>query len=202
LVNVQHNAQTGTDLHENKGVAAAANNTVATASSGTTVWRLLDNTNLGPLANPFGSNYIHLQDQKTSGTDGGTFSGGAWRTRTLNTKVTDDVGISLASNQFTLPVGTYFIYATAPGGVVGGHVLKLRNFTDSSDILFGTTEYSDPGTGQNYSRSIVSGRFTLSGTKTLEMDHRCTNSRNTDGFGKAANLGTETYTDVHIWKIG
>lgn len=34
-----HSTLTGSDLHENKGVAAASNNTVATASGGTTVWQ-------------------------------------------------------------------------------------------------------------------------------------------------------------------
>lgn len=34
-----HASLTGADLHENKGVAAASDNTVATASSGTTVWQ-------------------------------------------------------------------------------------------------------------------------------------------------------------------
>lgn len=32
---------------------------------------------------------VILQDQKAQNTDGGTFTSGAWRTRDLNTKVTD-----------------------------------------------------------------------------------------------------------------
>lgn len=45
-----------------------------------------------------------IQDQKSSGTDGGTFTSGAWRTRTLNTTVLNTIGagFSLSSNQFTL----------------------------------------------------------------------------------------------------
>lgn len=34
-----HSALTGSELHENKGVAAASDNTVASATSGATVWR-------------------------------------------------------------------------------------------------------------------------------------------------------------------
>lgn len=33
--------------------------------------------------------YIHIEDQKSSGTQGGTFTSGSWQTRDLNTKVID-----------------------------------------------------------------------------------------------------------------
>ncbi|GLS34497.1 hypothetical protein GCM10010869_00850 [Mesorhizobium tianshanense] len=43
-----------------------------------------------------------LEDRKTSGTHGGSFSNGSWITRILNTEVRDTFGlISLALNQLT-----------------------------------------------------------------------------------------------------
>lgn len=46
-----HSALTGSELHENKGVASAADNTVASATSGATVWRkvnsaMIDNSSV------------------------------------------------------------------------------------------------------------------------------------------------------------
>ena len=69
--------------------------------------------------------FLHLQDQKTSGTEGGNFTSGAWNTRTLNTEVTDTIGSTLSSNQFTLPAGTYYIEASAPAYSVGRHLSRL-----------------------------------------------------------------------------
>ena len=43
--------------------------------------------------------FLHIQDQKPQGTYGGTFTAGAWRTRDLNTVLTNTItGASLAAN--------------------------------------------------------------------------------------------------------
>jgi hypothetical protein len=56
----------------------------------------------------------YIKDEKSSGTASGTFTSGAWQTRTLNTVSGDTAMVSLSSNQFTLGVGTYQIIAKAP----------------------------------------------------------------------------------------
>lgn len=91
MANVAHSTLTGSNLHENKGVAAASDNTVATAVTGATVWAKLTANNLTGTGNPFGAQLFHVQDQKASGTSGGTFTSGADRTRTLNTTVTNEI---------------------------------------------------------------------------------------------------------------
>ena len=54
--------------------------------------------------------YAIIAEQQSAGTEAGTFTSGAWRTRSLNTEITDPDGIvSLSSNGFTLQAGTYFI---------------------------------------------------------------------------------------------
>lgn len=50
-----HSTLTGSDLHENKGVAAASNNTVATASGGATVWQKV-NANMVDTSSIFNTN--------------------------------------------------------------------------------------------------------------------------------------------------
>ena len=149
------------------------------------------------------NNYIHLQDQKPNNTGGGTFTAGAWRTRVLNTEVTDQpAACSLAANQFTLLAGTYIIYATAPGLRVDNHKAKLRNITDGSDEIIGTSEFSNSGVYYANTVSIVSGLFTIASSKVFEIQHRC---GTTDGlgFGNAVNFNViEVYTDVQLWKVG
>jgi hypothetical protein len=144
---------------------------------------------------------ILLQDQKSSGTDGGTFTAGAWQTRVLNTEVFDTGNnCTLASNQFTLLAGTYEIYSTAVAGQCDGHQSRLANITDST-FIYGTTLNSSPVNTDVYNDSTINGIFTISTSKTFEIQHRCSNTRNTDGFGLAATLGTnEIYVSVFLRK--
>ena len=145
---------------------------------------------------------LHIRDEKASGTAGGGFTSGAWQTRTLNTELTNEIGgASLASNRITLPAGTYWIEAEAPALYVGSHKAKLYNFTDSSDILLGSSENGVVTSSRgSTSPSRVIGRFTLAAEKALELQHQCTTTSSI-GFGNAASLSeVEVYADVRIWK--
>lgn len=149
---------------------------------------------------------LHVRDERASGTDGGTFTSGAWQTRVLNTTVYNDItGASLATNQITLPAGTYEIWATAPGHQVETHQTRLQNITDATTVLTGTTVRSRAASSTDgTSASEVKGRFVLSGTKALELQHRCSSTLATSGFGPgAANTwGNVVFADVYIRKIG
>ncbi len=144
-----------------------------------------------------------LQDQKSSGTNGGTFTQGDWRTRDLNTEVDDPDGIvSISSNQFTLAAGTYIIRASAPGFAVNSHQIRLQNITDTSTVVYGSTEYAPAATGVT-SRSTLSKVVTISGSKAFEIQHRGANTRSTDGYGQAGSFGNvEVYAIVEIVKVG
>lgn len=149
---------------------------------------------------------LHVRDEKAAGTDGGTFTSGAWQTRDLNTVKTNEIsGASLATNQITLPAGTYYIEASAPAFATQNHVLKLANITDTADTLIGTAEFHQPGNDageEHYGRSFVRGRFTIAAEKVFELQHRCLTTKATNGFGSAANFGVvEVYADVAIWKV-
>ena len=147
---------------------------------------------------------LHVQDQKSSGTAGGGFTSGSFQTRTLNTKVVDEIGSTLASNQFTLPAGTYWVAWSAPASLVDAHKTKLRNVTDGTDTLLGQNAYSAAGGGTvTMTHSFGFGRFTIVATKTFELQHRGTTTKATDGFGLSAGFSvTEIYSDIRIWKIG
>jgi hypothetical protein len=144
--------------------------------------------------------YWNIVDQKASGTAAGTFAGGGWRTRDLNTTIGSNTitGSSLSSNQFTLPAGTYRIFASAPTYAVNSHKAKLRNITDSTDTLIGTSERSDQ-TYNGATRSFVSGTFTIASQKTFELQHRCSSDQN---FGYASSFSVnEIYSTVELWKL-
>ena len=108
-------------------------------------------------------------------------------------------GASLASNQITLPAGTYYIFASANVGAnPARHTAKLRNTTDSSDTIIGTSEQT---TGDS-NRSFVMGRFTISAQKVFELQHICSSTTNVDGFGTNANFSIiQVFSDVQIWKV-
>ena len=152
------------------------------------------------VSSPLHSAYAYLRDEKAAGTQSGTFTSGAWRTRTLNTEVFDPSGIvSLSSNQFTLGAGTYFILARAPAVRVDRHKAKIYNVTDAADALIGSSVHAD--TGNDQTDSVVRGRITIAGTKAFELQHRCNSTSNNDAWGIESNFGVvEIYAEVEIWK--
>lgn len=149
----------------------------------------------------FGTKLLHVQDQKSSGTNGGDFNSGADRTRTLNTVLTNEItGASLSSNQITLPVGTYFLEGLALANQTTTHQTLIYNVTDATEILRGFSNNATNGTA-NTSDSYISGRFTITAQKVIEFRHRCGSSQATNGFGIASGFGTEVYADLKIWKV-
>lgn len=148
--------------------------------------------------------YIKLSETQAANTQGGTFTSGAWRTRTLNTEDTDTDGLcSLAANQFTLAAGTYIISASAPAFYTNQHQAKLSNTTAATDVLIGTSETSGATGNGATTRSFINGRFTVAAGQALEIQHQANTTRATDGFGVAANFGvSEIYTVVEIYRVG
>jgi len=147
------------------------------------------------------ASYAIIGDQKSSTTDGGTFTTGAWRTRDLNAELRDIDGIvSLSSNQFTLAAGSYLVRASAPAHRVNNHQIRLRNITDSSTTEFGTSEWSHYSYATT-TRSFLSAQFTITGSKAFEIQHRCSTTYSSIGFGRTSDFGAiELYTLVEIYK--
>lgn len=145
--------------------------------------------------------YAKISDTKSNGTSGGAFTSGAWQTRDINTEDSDEYGIvSISANQFTLQAGTYIISAIAPAYAVEHHKIKLRNVTDSTDVILGINNRVSTSDSSS-SFSFLSGRFTIASSKTFELQHRCSATYGT-GYGLACSFGvSETYTTVELWKL-
>jgi len=149
----------------------------------------------------FESQLLHVRDEKTSGTNGGTPST-SFTKRDLNTVVTNEIsGASVSSSVITLPTGTYYIHASSPARSVNEFKTKLRNTTDSTDTIIGTSGYCATATSTN-ALSFVIGRFTIASSKNFELQFRVENNAiGASGLGVAGAMATEVYTDVQIWKV-
>ena len=149
--------------------------------------------------------YVCIRDKKTLGTDGGTFTSGAWRTRDINEEQADTAGIcAIAANQITLAVGTYTCLIFCPAMGVVRNQAKLYNVTDGVDILMGSVAYVHPSVGGfvESGYAIVAGRFTLAAQKVLEIQHQCEYTCATTGFGAACSFADEIYTVAQFWREG
>jgi hypothetical protein len=145
--------------------------------------------------------HILIREEQLSGTQGGDFNSGAWRTRILNTKVYDTGGhASLAVNQITLLAGTYRVKARCPVYNVVLHKTRLRNITDGTDSVIGSSSLAHSG-GSVANDSFLEGRFTISTTKVFELQHRCSSSYLVNGFGASTTFGViEVYSMIKFWK--
>jgi hypothetical protein len=222
--------------------------------------------------------YILIRDEKAQNTAGGTFTSGAWQTRTLNTKTNDaatrasitklaftsggtyevvvgdtitgatssatatvfDVELTSGTwaggtaagnlwlnsqsgtfqaenlnvgantnvatiagdstlNQIRLKAGTYQCFAQVPGVNCVEHQSRLQNISDTATTLLGSSQRNAASTNTNGFSNIM-GRFTIAAAKTFEVQHRCSTTAATNGFGYPSNLSTEIYTIAEFKK--
>jgi len=143
-----------------------------------------------------------FSDQKTSGTNGGTFTSGAFRTRDINTTVGTNgiTGCSIASNQITLPAGTFLIQGSAPAYDVNNHVTRFYNITDSTVAINGGTSYVD-ATDIAVTHSPFSGVVVIAGSKVFEVQHYAAATTATYGFGISTGFTAEVYAQITIIKV-
>lgn len=144
-------------------------------------------------------------DEKTAASDGGTFTQDGWRTRVLNRELFDPFNVvSLASNQMTLIAGTYIIRAHAPAHRTRLHKTRLFDITNTAALEYGTSEFADDISAsesepiQVQTRSFVEWRGTFAVPTVVELQHYCTLTNTTTGFGTALGVEVEKYAMVEI----
>lgn len=146
--------------------------------------------------------YINVQDQKAQNTAGGSFTSGAWRTRDLNTIVSDQYGLaSVTNNQLTLAPGTYRCEIACPARAVGNHQARLQNISDGATTLLGRGARTDAAS-QAQTESIICGEFRIGRSTVFEVQHQTGTGSATTGFGIQMNFTTEVYTVAEFWKVG
>ena len=184
--------------------ASAANGTNPTEFSG----RIMDERDMPqrPL--------ILLEERQASGTNGGDFVSGAWRTRQVNTVIADPYSFleSLSDGVFTIKAGIWLIRAWATALYVSGSQLKLFDVTNNADALnyptsnkiVSSSEFS-PGGGQSItaSKAVLTGRLVLTQSTAFKLLHQCETTCNGSGMGLACSFGEpNVYAGVELVKIG
>lgn len=148
---------------------------------------------------------LHVADERSSGTAGDSLSATNYVTRTLNTVKTNTIsGASVASNTITLPAGTYFFDVTAQASDCGSNHIRLRNTTDSSTALMGSTGWVGyPGAHSSITApSILMGQVTITSPKSFQIQHYCKEYSGTGGVPSTDGTEKEIYLNVIIRKIG
>lgn len=159
---------------------------------------------VGDTTGTWGNNWqsMHVQDQKTSGTEGGTLNSGSRATRILNTVVKNTIpGASLSSNQITLPIGVYKISAHTVGYQIYGFKAWIHNITDATDIIVSTSGYTSGADGVATIIYLYKEDISITATKVIELQIECTVSKATVGLGKASGLDVEIYSDIYIERM-
>lgn len=143
--------------------------------------------------------YIRLQDQRSSGTDGGASVATTWTKRVVNTEVVDTGNhASVASDVITLLAGTYRILARAVLNQSGVSKLRLRNTSDNTTAVIGMS-YLNTTASDVSCTVLLEGRFTIASTKNFELQYYAGTSKTVNGVGDAAGSGeTEIYTDIEL----
>jgi hypothetical protein len=150
------------------------------------------------------SPYIRLHDSKSANTAGGTFTSGAWQKRTVTEDQDASNLVAVASSVITLQPGTYDCLITCPAHAVEWHKARLRNTTDGVTTIVGTSAKNGINLNSTYTQneSTMRSRFTITAAKNFEIQHRCTSTTATNGFGMPTNVGeVEIYTIAEFWKI-
>ena len=137
-----------------------------------------------------------ISDEKSSGTDGGTFVAGSWQIRDLNTLAQNSSFASLSNNEFTLGAGSYIMFFESPAYNVNAHQIRLYNVTDGSVLANGTNSYAS----SSCTYSKLYQYVVLTTTKTFRVEHRCSASKVDNGYGIAGGWGPEIYTNGIITK--
>ncbi len=150
--------------------------------------------------------HIKIEHQEDPTDDAGSFTSGAWRTRPLNTLIADEVGITLSSNQITLPAGTYTLFGSAVCFAVNGSILRFQNITDGVTISTGLNTFEANSFGHTLSIAFVVGNFTIDDSKIFELQNICATTQVNNGMGTSASAfitGThqERYAVVELQKI-
>ena len=175
--------------------------TVAGLSVGGVNDGAIAHADLADSTKPIFTSYALLEDQKSSGTTGGTNTEDTWATRDLNTEVADPDGIvSISSNDFTLQAGSYLIKWTSPFYRVGEIKTRLLDVTNSAARGAGSSAYTNTS-GNDQVESTGSARVTPSGATAYRIQYYNSDVKSSNGLGVEASSGeVEVFTQVEIYK--
>ncbi|MCF6112382.1 hypothetical protein [Mesorhizobium muleiense] len=137
-----------------------------------------------------------MEDQKSSGTGGGTPVATTWTTHALNTEVRDPSGlVSISSNEFT-PTVDGWVEWEIRSYTVGSFGSRLQNITDGTTAGMGML-----GNGNNgpSSGATSTGAAAVAASKAFAIQYYASVAV-ANGLGLALSQGTEVYARVKFWR--
>lgn len=142
---------------------------------------------------------LHVQD-KTAGNGGTSLVGTNTRILTVATH-NSITGASLASNQVTLPAGTYELDGFALGYKAERHQCYVYDTTGAATLLIGSSSFSPSAAAIN-NITTVRGIITLTATSVLELRHYFQRAEATTGLGLGVVSGEgELHSELFIRRL-
>ena len=146
------------------------------------------------------SSYAVIAKVRAANSDGfGSYTTGDWRTRDIDTEISDEDGIvTISSNQFTLQEGNYLIHFECSMYHCGNHAIRLQNVTDDTTAGVGNPNYS-----YTYSSLLMTKgtcRVSIDSAKAFEVQGYPGTSKTTNGMGFAMVNGPCHSVRVEIFK--
>ena len=146
------------------------------------------------------SSYAVIAKVRAANNDGfGSYTTGDWRTRDIDTEITDEDDIvSISSNQFTLQAGTYLINFGCSMYHCNRHAIRLQNITDST-----TAGVGNPNNSYTYSSLLFTTgvcRVSIASAKTFEVQGYVSVTKADNGMGFGMENGSCHETRVEIYK--
>lgn len=200
-----HNA-TSLILPTAANITTVAGDTCIAVSDNTGNWTVINYQRANGLLYPI-ARFSHTL---AAGTSGGATTATTWSTCPINTTDYNTIaGASLASNQVTLPAGTYLMSGLCTffddGPATLGTKCKIRNVTDSTDAAFFQSGYMNAASviSANYTIGMTEYIVTITGTKTFEMQYYVNVAQTVNGLGAGygASGTVEIYREWIIKKI-
>lgn len=150
-----------------------------------------------------GGGYLHVRDEKPSGTNGGNLSLGFndWELNTVKKNTITGASLDALTGVITLPAGTYkvkanrVIYQLASSAAHAGQA-EIYNITTSTTEAYGlcTSDYA----GYGCPSPTVTGEITLAATSEIKVRVYAPQAV-TGGKGYASNSGNpEVYAEIEI----
>ena len=129
----------------------------------------------------------------------GAYTTGDWRTRDIDTEISDEDGIvTISSNQFTLQAGNYFIRFACSMYHINKHSTRLQNITDGT-----TAGIGEPNSSYTYSATLMTTgtcRVSIDSAKVFEVQGYPSTTKATNGFGEDMDNGPCHSVRVEIFK--
>lgn len=192
------------DVYARRRESDATSRTYTNENSAGSKWRVRKSANPLAVESPNIVEAVTIRHEETSGTAGGTPTADAWTKATLNT-LDNPKGyswVSLSGDVITLAAGAYRITATKEIYAVGLAKLRVRNTTDSTNIVNGHSTYHSGNTTD--AGGVITGTNFVVTTKTTANELQYyVDVATTNGLGLATSSGiAEVYATVLIERYG